>query len=447
MADNFISDYAIAICILWSIATYSVAADDPNLDSFRASVVTVVASGVNPILGNTKVSSQGTGFFTSKDGFLVTARHLVTKLGKIAEDSLQFEVYFGPGSGDKVLAKSMYQNPDADIMVLFANFDGRDVKALTPAGRDGLVIASTPVYTVGFPAGLLYAGDKGHIKSFGVIDPIPVWATSLTFKSGQSGSPILRGDGRVIAMAKGDDEDASSIGYVVPVIRTVPTEYWDNSAQRPVAYARQALQDAPLPSAETRIVIEAPQKSPIPKLVPRQEPFSDFNQSCSSNRVITHKITASPGSIIDPSSVSIVPNHVIGAGGAPRVELISENEIVLRITLINFGNCTKVFGVNVGLDVPAAVSGIVKFLEIPKSESVRFVTVADSPINSRIKIPLPDLPTDKLRFSIRDANGLKPFQPKLGEIIPLDSRGGPAVLETEAVAKRLAINPRALGDF
>src|SRR5258708_5367639 len=68
---------------------------EPDLSSLRGAVVIVLVKGIVPSLGNAPVASQGTGFFISKDGFLVTANHLHSDLGKVDETSVTYELHFG----------------------------------------------------------------------------------------------------------------------------------------------------------------------------------------------------------------------------------------------------------------------------------------------------------------------------------------------------------------
>jgi S1-C subfamily serine protease len=218
---------AIALATL-GLGRTAVADDHPDLAGIKNAVVIVVAKGTDPTKGNISVASRGTGFFISKEGYLVTSYHLVTALGDVAPDTVSYEIHFGTGQNDAIVSAAIaWPLPQDDLLVLFASLAERDVAVLQRGDRAGINIGTTPVYSAGYPQGWQYSLTPGVITSFGLVDPIPAWATSLTFKEGQSGSPILRANRTVIAVARGNDADATSIGVVIPV-RPIPREYWDS---------------------------------------------------------------------------------------------------------------------------------------------------------------------------------------------------------------------------
>jgi len=202
----------------------------PDLTPVKGAVVVVRVSGVDTEHGNKLRAVQGTGFFISKEGYLITSYHLRTMLdaeGKVNEGTVDYEVRFGPTSNDVLKAGLAFPMPYQDLMVLFASLGDRDVPVFARGTRDGVQLGVTQVFTMGYPEGYQYSVDAGIIKSFGLVDPVPAWATNLTFKNGASGSPICLDDKRVIAVARGDDADAKSIGLVVS-IRPIPDNYWDS---------------------------------------------------------------------------------------------------------------------------------------------------------------------------------------------------------------------------
>jgi hypothetical protein len=111
-------------------------------------------------------------------------------------------------------------------MVLFAQVGNRPISALPRGDGSRVVPGATPVFSIGYPQGYGFTVDQGIVKSFEGPRQAHLWLTSMTFKEGQSGSPILLSDGTVVAVAKGDDLDARSIGLVLPARPWVPEDFW-----------------------------------------------------------------------------------------------------------------------------------------------------------------------------------------------------------------------------
>lgn len=212
-------------CAIWAWLPTAVAADEPDLSSAKKAVVLVRVRGVDAET-NVLREVQGTGFFINKEGYVLTAYHLLSKLGKVHAGTVTWEIEFGANTNDKIQAAPLSFMENVGLMVLYASVGDRDVETLARGTRDGVLPVVTTLYTFGYPSGWLYSSDRGFIKSFGAAAPLPVWSTNMTFKEGQSGSPICLADLRVIAIARGDDADAKSIGVVVS-IRPIPDNYWD----------------------------------------------------------------------------------------------------------------------------------------------------------------------------------------------------------------------------
>lgn len=214
----------------FALAASARAEDVVDLAPIKAAVVMVVASGT-ATSDHAPRAQQGTGFYISKDGYLVTSYHLRTNLGPVEEGTVRYQIHGRGSQGDYfVSAAPEWWSETHDLLVLYASVADRDVPILRRGTRDGIEPAKTVVYSAGYPEGYLLIVDEGKIKAFGVIDPIPVWPTNFTFKVGQSGSPICRADTSVFALAKGSDKDAPSNGFIAPV-RPIPIQYWDNASR------------------------------------------------------------------------------------------------------------------------------------------------------------------------------------------------------------------------
>ncbi len=124
----------------------------------KDAIVVVLVKGILPQHGNSPVSGQGTGFFISKYGFLVTSYHLRTDLGAVDEGSVTYEVHFGVLPSDTIMPASViFANPAADIMVLSVPVGQRDISTLRPSTipLNQIYPGSTVVLTGGYPQGYM----------------------------------------------------------------------------------------------------------------------------------------------------------------------------------------------------------------------------------------------------------------------------------------------------
>jgi S1-C subfamily serine protease len=205
----------------------------PDLEPIKRAALVVRVTGKDPTNSEER-TVEGTGFFISKVGYLVTSKHLRTKLGNIDEPSIRYEIRYGPNGVYSVEAAEAWKDvsPSTDILVLYASVDQSTISPLGRGSEGGLQPAVTPIYSGGFPDGIQYSVRQGYIQALGIRAPVRLWTTTLAFGGGQSGSPVCLADAKVVAVAKGNLEQDPTTGVVVPV-RIVPDEYWDDPGKRP----------------------------------------------------------------------------------------------------------------------------------------------------------------------------------------------------------------------
>jgi Trypsin-like peptidase domain len=413
------------------VGSEALPSDAPDLSALKGAIVVVVVKGVVPSAGNAPAAIQGTGFFVSKDGFLVTSYHLRSDLGKVDDATVSYEVHFGSSGSDQVPASPVYINSAADIMVLYAPVADRDVSVLTPTERSGVIAGVTPIFTAGYPEGYQYTVDQGIVKNFGLLAPVPLWATSITFKVGQSGSPIVLGNGKVIAIAKATDQDASSIGLVVP-IRLVPSEYWDGSLRLTQAAAAALSVGDTNRFGRVRVqTFTAPAKA-----TEREVQFELANTHCEGSSTKSYHVAATSGWQIDPSSIKVETLSAIGP--SPQVVLAerSSDNFTIAAQLTNLGSCVNVFGAQNAADIPARLIGRVSYKENPSVGAREILTLSDTALLGNVKISIPSTGTDSLQFSILKPTGeVYTFTPTPSE---LTRKGESLVLDTSKVAARFA---------
>lgn len=248
-----------ALALLVVLISLSPLKADP-IAAIQAAAVAVAVKGVRNA-DSAPVEAHGSGFFTSQDGYLVTSYHLVSDLlaKGVDERTLTYTITVeGLSAHAPLEAVVAWKNDTVDLMVLRARIGSLKIRPLQPdfAARNEIRLTETPVFTGGYPGGYEFVVDKGYVKAFeGPADAaVPAWVTNMTFKEGQSGSPVVTEDGRVVAVVKAIDLDAASIGILVP-IRDIPLNYWQST---------DAEQAAPAADRSLRGIFPHPAHKAVP---------------------------------------------------------------------------------------------------------------------------------------------------------------------------------------
>ncbi len=210
--------------------------------------------------GNTtrkgNVIATGTGFFVTKDGFLLTAGHVVAR-GK----TIKVDV-----AGKTFEAKVIRADFANDVALLKAE---GEFSALAIEPSRGVKLGSD-IFTVGFPnIGIQGAApklSKGTIGALsGIQDDPRAFQVSLPMQPGNSGGPLLDASGNVVGIVVGQLDAlkmarltgslpqgvnyAVKSAYVQPLLEAIP----ESSVLLPSAKAR-AFDDA-VKAAESAICI------------------------------------------------------------------------------------------------------------------------------------------------------------------------------------------------
>lgn len=389
-------------------------------------VVMVVASGVNTALGNKREAVQGTGFFVSSDGRLVTSYHLREKLpAGVDAGTIKYTIYRNPFDTSPRPAAMVYGSELFDVLVLYVDVSGLTVKPLRQGSKDGdNVKVLQPVYTGGFPANYSYQPDVGVLKSFSgpVLDPPrPLYVTSITYKEGQSGSPILLANGKVIGIAKATDPGANSIGLIVP--SWVAQAYWGGVS---AASELGTIDQAP------KVRVQIPGSSA--RVECREVPFTLSNLPCAGAQSHELRIDATPNWRI----VGQVELKTVNLVGTVRIldQVLSSDgsSVAMKIELANAGTC----GVLVGSDTPAVLYGAAVLMEAPPSggqpTSITLKEVVAGEAGAKT-IRLDERAANAAAFSVVKPNGeTVPFEPMNTE---LRREGVGRVLDVTKVLSRV----------
>ena len=373
--------------------------------NLEQAAVIVVVSGVDTAANNTQKAVQGTGFFINSQGLLVTSDHLRTKLGPTVEPgSIEYRIHFDNFSLP-IPARQIFSGPEVDLMLLYAPVGNRPIKILPPVSKNeaNIILAKTPVYAISFVPGYPISVTPGVVTSFsGPVQPlIPSWLTNHSFSEGQSGSPIILSDGRVVAIAKASDANNPTIGIVVPVMY-VPAQYWENSAAAAATRLVLASTNEPF----SRLVISTSRLSSRPKSVAwpievSMTPCDDRNNRLS--------FKATPGWMIAPESIKLTTRK-FSYGQNLKTEILTPRAdgFELNITADGWGTCV----LNVPVGATTSYQGELSYQEVPVSPTAQNVVLSDSVAVDGLKIPV-GTPSDDLRYVLITKDGKQtPVVPK-----------------------------------
>lgn len=183
------------------IATESGSAPaDELFASHSPAVVRVIARGSNFSL------MQGSGFFISRDGLLVTNYHVIrgAEFASILRDDNTTLFVEGIAAEDR----------DADLALLKVNVEDVPFLRIAP---DAPPKVGTTVYAIGNPEGLTNTLSAGLVSGLRRrANSLVALQTSAAISHGSSGGPLLSPDGVVVGVTSAMAADGQNLNFAVP---------------------------------------------------------------------------------------------------------------------------------------------------------------------------------------------------------------------------------------
>ncbi|MGD8321769.1 MAG: S1C family serine protease [Gemmatimonadota bacterium] len=190
------------LCLLLVLVTSPLGAQVTPRDiaaNARPAVVRVTA------LADGQELAQGSGFFVSTDGMLVTNHHVV-------EDADHLRVELASGERyDRVYLVS--SDPRRDIVIL--RVPATHTPVLHIADDQALQVGD-PVYVMGNPMGLDGTFSDGLLSARRTVDGIVLLQISAPISPGSSGGPVFNAAGQVVGVATLTLRDAQNLNLAVP---------------------------------------------------------------------------------------------------------------------------------------------------------------------------------------------------------------------------------------
>jgi 2-alkenal reductase len=191
-------------------------------------VVTVISlfEGQPALLGEEDgEGGQGSGFVLDGEGYIATNAHVVT-IGTPGSADRAERVFVEFSSGDRVEARVVGHDPNADVALLKVDPEGLDLTPLTLGSSTGLTVGE-PVAAIGSPfgerqsltVGVVSAVDR-NIESLTRFQIGNAIQTDAAINPGNSGGPLLNRGGQVIginAQIKSQSGGGEGVGFAIPV--------------------------------------------------------------------------------------------------------------------------------------------------------------------------------------------------------------------------------------
>ena len=144
--------------------------------------------------GSVNVSSRGTGFFVSSNGYIVTNHHVIQGANKITVTTQ---------SGESFQAKVVSKSTATDLALLRIPYQTKNYLTFANPGSTD---TGQQVFTLGYPVSDILGKEvkytDGSISSLsGLQGDATFFQISVPIQPGNSGGPLVNADGDVVGVA------------------------------------------------------------------------------------------------------------------------------------------------------------------------------------------------------------------------------------------------------
>lgn len=171
--------------------------------------------------GERKIVDQGTGFFVSPDGTILSTYRLVE--GYVADhgSNLQIRVTIGGPPGqqgtDTIDGTLVDFSQSYDLLVLKIRPSADMPPPPVKLGRSRTIEPGAGLFTSGFNDADPFSLEGSLANRVGPAGVGYLWQLQMPVAPGQSGSPVYLSDGTVVGVLKGNSAAANGIGFMVPI--------------------------------------------------------------------------------------------------------------------------------------------------------------------------------------------------------------------------------------
>jgi serine protease Do len=153
-----------------------------------------------------KPQGLGTGFVVAADGLIATNLHVVGEARPVTVQT---------ADGKQYPVKSVHAS-DRALDLALLRIDAKGLPVLELGDSDALT-AGQPVVALGHPRGLKYSVVNGIVSGRPKIDGRPMIQLAIPIEPGNSGGPLLDGQGRVVGILTLKSQRTPNLGFAMPV--------------------------------------------------------------------------------------------------------------------------------------------------------------------------------------------------------------------------------------
>ncbi len=173
-----------------------------------------------------KMTDLGSGLLVSPDGLVITNAHVIEKAGNLAVRC-----------GDREsVAQIRRRSNKPDLALLETSLKSRDSFVLNETYNQDLI--GLDVFVIGNPYGLEGTFSNGIISGLREIEGVRYIQISAPISPGNSGGPVILGDGTVIGIATMGAKVGQNLNFAIAANEVIASKFFD-----PTRMKRQALKD------------------------------------------------------------------------------------------------------------------------------------------------------------------------------------------------------------
>jgi S1-C subfamily serine protease len=178
-----------------------------GLEELQSSMIFVKVTATTD--GGVETTATGSGFIITRDGYAVTANHL------LANPRSSVQVTVGSRQGVVIRPEVIPTGPQfADVALIKLPRSLGPYKAVTFAPPQSIGLGGN-LAAIGFPLQSDVSVVRGTLSNMD--GPGGLWQVAIPLNYGNSGGPVTNSTGSVVGMVRGGVADAQLVNFMIPL--------------------------------------------------------------------------------------------------------------------------------------------------------------------------------------------------------------------------------------